>query len=189
MIEIKGLSKRFRVYDRPLDRLKEWLTPAGMSFHWAFWALRDIDLEIKKGSSLGIIGVNGAGKSTLLKILCGTLAPTFGSVEIRGRIAGLLELGSGFHQEFTGRQNIYLNARLLGLSDEDTKPGLNLIKFHFEEAASMISCVSIAIALKIFANSFMNAIFTSRCAFSIIFDASATLILGALWVPFSNTEL
>lgn len=127
VIEIKGLSKRFRVYDRPLDRLKEWLTPAGMSFHWAFWALRDIDLEIKKGSSLGIIGVNGAGKSTLLKILCGTLAPTFGSVEIRGRIAGLLELGSGFHQEFTGRQNIYLNARLLGLSDEDIEKKLPAI--------------------------------------------------------------
>ena len=127
VIEIKGLSKRFRVYDRPLDRLKEWLTPAGMSFHWAFWALRDIDLEIKKGSSLGIIGVNGAGKSTLLKILCGTLAPTFGSVEIRGRIAGLLELGSGFHQESTGRQNIYLNARLLGLSDEDIEKKLPAI--------------------------------------------------------------
>lgn len=127
VIEIKGLSKRFRVYDRPLDRLKEWLTPKGMSFHWAYWALRDIDLEVKKGSSLGIIGVNGAGKSTLLKILCGTLSPTFGSVEIKGRIAGLLELGSGFHPEFTGRQNIYLNARLLGLSDADIEKKLQSI--------------------------------------------------------------
>ena len=127
VIEIKGLSKRFRVYDRPLDRLKEWLTPSGMSFHWAYWALRDVDLTVKKGSSLGIIGVNGAGKSTLLKILCGTLSPTFGSVEIKGRIAGLLELGSGFHPEFTGRQNIYLNARLLGLSDEDIEKKLQSI--------------------------------------------------------------
>ena len=127
VIEIKGLSKRFRVYDRPLDRLKEWLTPIGMSFHWAYWALRDIDLEIKKGSSCGIIGVNGAGKSTLLKILCGTLVPTFGTVEIKGRIAGLLELGSGFHPEFTGRQNIYLNARLLGLSDADIEKKLPAI--------------------------------------------------------------
>ncbi|MBR5623947.1 ABC transporter ATP-binding protein [bacterium] len=127
VIEIKGLSKRFRVYDRPLDRLKEWLTPIGMSFHWAYWALRDVDLTVKKGSSLGIIGVNGAGKSTLLKILCGTLSPTFGSVEIKGRIAGLLELGSGFHPEFTGRQNIYLNARLLGLSDADIEKKLQSI--------------------------------------------------------------
>ena len=127
VIEIKGLSKRFRVYDRPLDRLKEWLTPIGMSFHWAYWALRDIDLEIKKGSSCGIIGVNGAGKSTLLKILCGTLVPTFCTVEIKGRIAGLLELGSGFHPEFTGRQNIYLNARLLGLSDADIEKKLPAI--------------------------------------------------------------
>ena len=127
VIEIKGLAKRFRVYDRPLDRLKEWLTPSGMSFHWAYWALREIDLEVKKGSSLGIIGVNGAGKSTLLKILCGTLSPTFGSVEIKGRIAGLLELGSGFHPEFTGRQNIYLNARLLGLSDADIEKKLQSI--------------------------------------------------------------
>lgn len=127
VIEIKGLSKRFRVYDRPLDRLKEWLTPSGMSFHWAYWALREVDLTVKKGSSLGIIGVNGAGKSTLLKILCGTLSPTFGSVEIKGRIAGLLELGSGFHPEFTGRQNIYLNARLLGLSDADIEKKLQSI--------------------------------------------------------------
>ena len=126
-IEIKGLSKRFRVYDRPLDRLKEWLTPLGMSFHWAYWALKDLDLTIPKGSACGIVGVNGAGKSTLLKILCGTLAPTEGSVEIEGRIAGLLELGSGFHPEFTGRQNIYLNARLLGLTEAEIEKKLPAI--------------------------------------------------------------
>jgi len=119
IIKIQNLSKRFRVYDKPLDRLKEWLTPRGMSYHWAYWALRDINLEIKHGASLGIIGANGAGKSTLLKILCGTLSPTTGSLDIRGRITGLLELGSGFHPEFTGRQNIFLTASLLGLSDEE----------------------------------------------------------------------
>jgi lipopolysaccharide transport system ATP-binding protein len=119
VIELVHLSKRFRVYDRPMDRLKEWLTPRGMSFHWAFWALRNIDLVVRRGSAVGIIGVNGAGKSTLLKILCGTLSPTAGSVRIHGRITGMLELGAGFHPEFTGRQNIYLNARLLGLSDAE----------------------------------------------------------------------
>ena len=119
VIKINDLSKRFRVYDKPLDRLKEWLTPRGMSYHWAFWALRDVNLEVNHGTSLGIIGANGAGKSTLLKILCGTLSPTSGSLDIGGRITGLLELGSGFHPEFTGRQNIFLNASLLGLSDEE----------------------------------------------------------------------
>jgi len=119
VIKIKNLSKRFRIYDKPIDRLKEWLTPRGLSYHWAFWALKDINFEVEHGTSLGIIGANGAGKSTLLKILCGTLSPTSGSLDISGRITGLLELGSGFHPEFTGRQNIFLNASLLGLSDEE----------------------------------------------------------------------
>jgi lipopolysaccharide transport system ATP-binding protein len=127
VITIDNLSKRFRVYDRPLDRLKEWLTPRGVSYHWAFWALREISLSVAHGSSMGIIGANGAGKSTLLKILCGTLSPTTGSVHIDGRIAGMLELGAGFHPEFTGRQNIYLNARLLGLSDAEIEARLPAI--------------------------------------------------------------
>lgn len=118
-VSISNLSKRFRVYDRPLDRLKEWLTPRGMSFHWAYWALRDINLTVPRGAALGIVGANGAGKSTLLKILCGTLSPTSGSITVNGRITGMLELGAGFHPEFTGRQNIFLNARLLGLSDAE----------------------------------------------------------------------
>ena len=124
IIKIENLSKRFRVYDKPLDRLKEWLTPRGMSYHWAFWALQNINLEVQPGAALGIVGANGAGKSTLLKILCGTLSPTAGSIEANGRITGLLELGSGFHPEFTGRQNIFLNARLLGLSDSEIQEKL-----------------------------------------------------------------
>ncbi len=127
IIKIENLSKRFRVYDKPLDRLKEWLTPHGMSYHWAFWALQNINLEVKSGAALGIVGANGAGKSTLLKILCGTLSPTSGSIEANGRITGLLELGSGFHPEFTGRQNIFLNARLLGLSDSEIQEKLSEI--------------------------------------------------------------
>jgi lipopolysaccharide transport system ATP-binding protein len=137
IITIKNLSKRFRVYDRPIDRLKEWITPLGMSYHWAFWALRDVNLEIERGSACGIIGANGAGKSTLLKILCGTLSPTTGSVEINGRITGLLELGSGFHPEFTGRQNIYLNARLMGLSDREIRERMPRI-LEFAELGDFI---------------------------------------------------
>ena len=137
IIKITDLSKRFRVYDRPVDRLKEWITPLGMSYHWAFWALRDVNLEIPRGSACGIIGANGAGKSTLLKILCGTLSPTQGSVSINGRITGLLELGSGFHPEFTGRQNIYLNARLMGLGDHEIQERLPRI-MEFAELGDFI---------------------------------------------------
>ncbi|MCK5852604.1 Wzt carbohydrate-binding domain-containing protein [bacterium] len=137
VIKIKSLSKRFRIYDKPIDRLKEWLTPRGMSYHWAFWALKDINLEVKHGASLGIIGANGAGKSTLLKILCGTLSPTAGSLDISGRITGLLELGSGFHPEFTGRQNIFLNASLLGLNDDEIQAQLPKI-IEFAELGEFI---------------------------------------------------
>jgi len=137
VIKINGLSKRFRVYDKPIDRLKEWITPRGMSYHWAFWALKDINLQVKHGASLGIIGANGAGKSTLLKILCGTLSPTSGSLDISGRITGLLELGSGFHPEFTGRQNIFLNASLLGLSDDEIQAQLPKI-IEFAELGEFI---------------------------------------------------
>ncbi|MCX7847286.1 MAG: ABC transporter ATP-binding protein [bacterium] len=136
-VTITHLSKRFRVYDRPLDRLKEWLTPRGMSFHWAYWALRDINLTVPRGSALGIVGANGAGKSTLLKILCGTLSPTTGSISVHGRITGMLELGSGFHPEFTGRQNIFLNARLLGLSDAEIHQRLPRI-LEFAELGEFI---------------------------------------------------
>ena len=129
-VSVRGLSKRFRVYDTPLDHLKEWITPRGMSFHWAYWALRDITFDIKRGSSVGIVGANGAGKSTLLKILCGTLSPTYGDVQIAGRITGMLELGAGFHPEFSGRQNVYLNARLLGLSDREIEERMpNILAF------------------------------------------------------------
>lgn len=136
-VTITNLSKRFRVYDAPLDRLKEWLTPRGMSFHWAYWALRDINLSVPRGAALGIVGANGAGKSTLLKILCGTLSPTTGSVTINGRITGMLELGSGFHPEFTGRQNIYLNARLMGLSEAEIHQRLPRI-LEFAELGDFI---------------------------------------------------
>ncbi|MEM9903658.1 MAG: ABC transporter ATP-binding protein [Cyanobacteria bacterium P01_D01_bin.44] len=114
-ISIKQVSKVFKRYQRPADRLKEILF-SNKKYAQEFWALRDISLEIPKGQTWGIVGRNGAGKSTLLKIITGTLQPTTGTVTVNGRIAALLELGSGFNPEFTGRQNVFFNGRILGLS-------------------------------------------------------------------------
>jgi len=114
-ISLKNVSKRYKRYVRPVDRLKEVLLP-GKSRAEEFWALRDINLEVFEGETLGIIGQNGSGKSTLLQIIAGTLRPTTGEVQVNGRISALLELGSGFNPEFTGRQNVFFNGRILGLS-------------------------------------------------------------------------
>jgi lipopolysaccharide transport system ATP-binding protein len=123
-IRVTNVSKCFEIYDRPSDRLKQFLISfiarffnhAFKNYFQEFWALRDISFELKKGDAIGIIGRNGSGKSTLLQIICGTLSPTKGSVEVNGRVAALLELGSGFNPDFSGRENIYLNASVLGLS-------------------------------------------------------------------------
>ncbi|MEM6452030.1 MAG: ABC transporter ATP-binding protein [Cyanobacteria bacterium P01_D01_bin.105] len=117
-IALKDVSKLFKRYHRPVDRLKELLLP-GKQRADEFWALRDIDLEIEKGKTVGIIGRNGSGKSTLLQIVAGTLQPTTGDVSVSGRVSALLELGSGFNPEFTGRQNVFFNGRILGLNQAD----------------------------------------------------------------------
>lgn len=116
-ITVSQLSKRFQLYRRPWHRFKEWASLGRIQCHQEYWALRNVDLTVREGAAMGIIGANGAGKSTLLKIITGTLFPTEGKVEVEGRVAGLLELGTGFHPEFTGRMNIYLNGKMLGLSD------------------------------------------------------------------------
>lgn len=123
-IKVQNLSKCYQIYDNPRDRLKQFIAPRLQSLTWQkpkqyfheFWALRDVSFEVKKGETVGIIGRNGSGKSTLLQMICGTLYPTAGSVETSGKVAALLELGSGFNPEFTGRENVYLNASVLGLS-------------------------------------------------------------------------
>jgi lipopolysaccharide transport system ATP-binding protein len=117
-ISLKNVSKAYKRYARPVDRLKEILLP-GNSYVQEFWALQDINLEVKTGETLGIIGQNGSGKSTLLQIIAGTLTPTTGEVWVNGRVSALLELGSGFNPEFTGRQNVFFNGRILGLSQEE----------------------------------------------------------------------
>ncbi|HEY3026336.1 MAG TPA: ABC transporter ATP-binding protein [Pyrinomonadaceae bacterium] len=119
-LRVEKISKQYRIYERPGDRLKESLTRGLLRRHKEFWALRDVDFEIEAGTTVGIVGPNGCGKSTLLQIISGTLAPTHGDVWHEGRIAALLELGAGFDPEFTGIENAYMNARLLGLTRRET---------------------------------------------------------------------
>ena len=116
---VENVSKQYRIYDRPADRLKESLTRGRMRRHREFWALRDVSFEIQAGTTVGIIGQNGCGKSTLLQIISGTLTPTHGNVWSHGRIAALLELGAGFNPEFTGVENVFMNASLMGLSRKE----------------------------------------------------------------------
>ncbi|GAP96398.1 ABC transporter ATP-binding protein [Leptolyngbya sp. NIES-2104] len=117
-ISLKNVSKCFKRYARPVDRLKEILLP-GKSRAEPFWAIQNVDLDIHKGETIGVVGQNGAGKSTLLQVITQTLTPTSGSLIVNGRISALLELGSGFNPEFTGRQNVFFNGRILGLSQEE----------------------------------------------------------------------
>ena len=146
-IEVEQVSKRYEIYAAPHDRLKQMFVPpmaravrglaarvglgsraaASPQFFKEFWALRDISVTVRKGETLGIIGRNGSGKSTLLQIIAGTMAPTTGRVQTRGRVAALLELGSGFNPEFTGRENVYLNSAILGMTREQTDRRLDAI--------------------------------------------------------------
>jgi lipopolysaccharide transport system ATP-binding protein len=128
VISIKNVSKSFKRYAHPVDRLKELLLP-GRSNAEELWALQDINFEVAKGETLGIIGQNGSGKSTILQIIAGTLKPTTGEILVKGRVSALLELGSGFNPEFTGRQNVFFNGRILGLAQEE-------IEAKFDEIAS-----------------------------------------------------
>jgi lipopolysaccharide transport system ATP-binding protein len=129
-ISVKNLSKCYEIYSSPSARLKQFIVPKlkrlldhksahSSKYYREFWAVKDISFEVKRGETVGIIGSNGSGKSTLLQMICGTLTPTMGTVQTHGRVAALLELGAGFNPEFTGRENVYLNATVLGLSSEE----------------------------------------------------------------------
>ena len=115
LVLVQNVSKLYRLYKKPSDRLKE-LLPSASPHHTDFWALKDISFEVERGETLSLVGPNGCGKSTLLQIVAGILQPSTGRVVTRGRIAALLELGAGFNPEFSGRENVYLNGEILGLS-------------------------------------------------------------------------
>ncbi len=115
-IRATNLGKTYRLYAHPLARLRQMILPGGKKHYREFHALQDVNFEIKRGETVGIIGRNGSGKSTLLQLICGILKPTTGSVEVNGRVSALLELGAGFHPEFTGRENVYMQGAIMGLT-------------------------------------------------------------------------
>jgi lipopolysaccharide transport system ATP-binding protein len=136
-IRVSDLGKCYHIYNAPRDRLKQFILPRlqrlanypAQNYFREFWALRGVSFDVRKGESIGIIGRNGSGKSTLLQMIAGTLSPTQGKVEINGRVAALLELGSGFNADYTGRENVFMNAAVLGLSREE-------IETRFDEIAA-----------------------------------------------------
>jgi len=144
-IRVQNLSKCYQIYATPNDRLKQFVLPRlsramgrpPKHYFSEFWALKNVSFEIKKGETVGIVGRNGSGKSTLLQMICGTLNPTSGAIQTYGRVAALLELGSGFNPEFTGRENVYLNASVLGLSMEEIDQRLDAI-LEFAEIGPFI---------------------------------------------------
>jgi len=135
-LTVENVSKNYRIYSKPSDRLKE-LFFRKKKFHKDFWALKNVSLRVKQGSTFGVIGENGSGKSTLLQIIAGTLQPTQGTIALSGRVAALLELGAGFNSEFTGRENVFLNAAIMGLSPQETLEKLPEIE-RFAEIGSFI---------------------------------------------------
>ena len=136
-LRVSNVSKQYRIYERPGDRLKETLTRGRLKRHREFWALRDISFEVEAGTTTGIIGPNGCGKSTLLQIVTGTLEPTHGNVWCDGRLAALLELGAGFNPEFTGVENVFMNGALMGFSRREMTELLPRIE-HFAELGDFL---------------------------------------------------
>jgi len=127
-IDVRNLSKRFGMYLSPAKRLVDILCPFGRKNRPELWALKDVSFTVKHGETVGVIGRNGSGKSTLLQVLCGILRPTAGEVAVNGRVSALLELGAGFHPEFSGRENVYMNGAIMGLSRKE-------VDFRFQEIA------------------------------------------------------
>src|SRR5499427_2809115 len=131
LVLVENVSKLYRLYRKPADRLRE-LLPGARPLHTDFWALKDISFEVERGETLSLVGPNGCGKSTLLQIVAGILQPTTGRVVTRGRIAALLELGAGFNPEFSGRENVYLNGEILGLSRAEIERAMPSIEAFAE---------------------------------------------------------
>lgn len=127
MISVQNVSKLYRIYDRPSGRLKEMLLGGRRKYHREFWALEDVSFDVQPGETVGVVGRNGAGKTTLLQIVAGVLQPTRGSVRVDGRVTALLELGSGFNPEYTGRENILMSGQILGFSEAEMRRRMDVI--------------------------------------------------------------
>jgi lipopolysaccharide transport system ATP-binding protein len=189
-VKVNLLGKCFEIYNSPHDRLKQFLWPRldriinrpTKNYYQEFWALKNVSFEVKRGDTVGIIGRNGSGKSTLLQMICGTLTPTTGTVETTGRIAALLELGSGFNPEFTGRENVYMNATMLGLNKaqidnrfEDIQSFADIGRFIDQPVKTYSSGMYVRLAFSVIAHvdadilvvdealSVGDAIFTQKC--------------------------
>lgn len=137
VLSVQGIAKRFEMYEKPRDRLLQFVARQRHQYFRELWALRDISFELGRGESVGIIGQNGSGKSTLLQIITGTLSPTTGAVRTEGRVAALLELGAGFNPEFTGRENVYMNAAIAGFSREQMAERIGRV-LEFSELGDFI---------------------------------------------------
>lgn len=162
MIEVHELSKCYKIFENPADRLKQSLFRGKKIFFKEFWPITNISFRVEQGEIIGLVGVNGSGKSTLLQLICGILQPTSGSVQVQGRVAALLELGSGFNPEFTGHDNLFMNAALLGLSSDEIKARYDEIvafadigDFLFQPVKTYSSGMVIRLAFAI--SSFVNA--------------------------------
>ncbi len=127
-VELSGIAKKYRLFSSPRERVAEAIHPFRKTYHREHWALRDVDLTVRQGSTVGILGINGSGKSTLLQIICGVLRPTNGRLRVNGRIAALLELGAGFNPDLTGRQNVVTNAMIMGLDRKEIEARLNEVE-------------------------------------------------------------
>lgn len=174
VIQVDNVIKVFRIYDKPKDRVREFLGNLPrrvlglerVKRHREFYSLKGVSLKINKGETVGIIGANGAGKSTLLQVICGTLTPTSGSVKVNGRVAALLELGAGFNPDFTGKENIYISASIMGLSDEQIKERFESI-VEFSEIGEFIDQP---------VKTYSSGMFV-RLAFSIIAHVDADILI------------
>ncbi|NGM82383.1 ABC transporter ATP-binding protein [Paenibacillus sp. 7124] len=130
IIDIRNVTKTYKLYNKPTDRLKEAMSPLKKIYHNEFKALDEVSFSIEQGDAIGILGKNGSGKSTLLKLITGVLTPTFGEIEVKGKVSAILELGAGFNPEYTGRENIYLNGLMMGFSKEEMEGKIdNIISF------------------------------------------------------------
>lgn len=203
-IDVANVGKCYRTYERPIDRLRQFVVPKARQllglpaqrYFQEFWALNDVSLQVRRGETVGIVGRNGSGKSTLLQTICGTLMPTVGTVQTHGRVAALLELGAGFNPEFSGRDNVYMNASLLGLSRAQTDARFDAIAAfadigaHIEQpvktyssgmyvrlAFAVIAHVDADILIVDEALSVGDAVFTQKCMrFIRAFQQKGTLL-------------